>query len=79
MPLYEYHCAGCGTKFEILRPMSKADGPAACTACGSADSRRAISLFSALSKGSNGEHRAVAGTGGGCASCAGTHCATCNH
>jgi putative FmdB family regulatory protein len=79
MPIYEYQCADCQLTFEILRPISKANAPAACTRCGSADTSRAISLFSAISKGNNGESRAISGTGSGCASCAGTHCATCNH
>lgn len=79
MPIYEYKCADCETTFEKLRSMSKASAPAPCAHCGSSHTSRAISLFSAISKGSNGETRAVSGTGGGCASCAGTHCATCNH
>ena len=79
MPLYEYNCADCGIKFEKLRAMSKADAPVACSNCGSNATARAISLFSAISKGSNGGSRTVAGTGGGCGSCAGGHCGTCNH
>ncbi len=79
MPLYEYRCADCDTLFEKLRPMSKADAPVACAHCGSSNTRRAISLFSAISKGSNGETRAVRGTGGSCASCAATSCSTCSH
>jgi putative FmdB family regulatory protein len=79
MPLYEYHCADCGITFEKLRPMSKASAPVACSDCGSADTSRAISMFAAISKGSNGATRAVGGTSGGCASCVGTSCATCSH
>jgi hypothetical protein len=59
--------------------MSKADSPAVCARCGSTDTSKAISLFSAISKGGNGETRTVSGTGSGCASCAATSCATCNH
>ena len=33
MPLYEYYCADCQTKFETLRPMSKADEPIQCKQC----------------------------------------------
>lgn len=79
MPLYEYTCADCGLKFEKLRPMSKADAPANCAQCGSTHTSRAISLFSAISKGGNGGSRSVAGTGNGCGSCARTSCATCSH
>lgn len=79
MPIYEYRCAECQSTFEMLRPMSKADSSAACTHCGSKHTSRAISLFSAISRGGNGETRAVSGAGGGCGSCAGTHCATCSN
>jgi putative FmdB family regulatory protein len=79
MPLYEYDCGDCGTTFERLRPMSKSDAPANCAICSSANTTRAISLFSAISKSSNGGSHTVGGTGGGCARCGGTKCATCNH
>jgi putative FmdB family regulatory protein len=79
MPLYEYRCADCGTTFEKLRPMSQVDAPAHCLRCGSDDTSRAISLFSAISKGSDGASRGVSGTGHGCATCAATSCATCSH
>jgi putative FmdB family regulatory protein len=79
MPIYEYVCAGCHARFERLRTMSQANAPASCSQCGSSDTSRAISLFAAMSKGDNGAAHAIRGTGGGCASCAGTHCATCQH
>ena len=79
MPIYEYRCTECQATFEKLRPMSKADALASCTNCGSNHTTRAISLFSAISKGGNGESRAISGTGSGCGSCAATHCATCNN
>jgi putative FmdB family regulatory protein len=79
MPIYEYRCAECHTIFQKLRPMSKADAPVACAHCGSADTARAISLFAAISKGNNGETRAISGAGSGCASCGATSCATCSH
>ena len=43
------------------------------------DTARAISLFAAISKGNNGETRAISGTGSGCASCGASSCATCSH
>jgi len=79
MPLYEYRCAECHTTFEKLRPMSQADAPADCVACGSTATARAISRFFAFSKGGNGATRTVSGTCGGCASCGGGSCATCGH
>jgi putative FmdB family regulatory protein len=79
MPIYEYHCVDCETTFQKLVPMSKANAPAPCEHCGSNHTSRAISLFSAISKSSNGESHAVRGSGGGCGSCSSGHCASCNH
>ena len=79
MPIYEYVCANCSATFEKLRPMSQAQAPATCTHCGSTDTVRAISVFSAISKGNNGASRSVSGTGGGCATCGATSCSSCNH
>ncbi len=79
MPLYEYRCADCHTLFEKLRPMSQSDAPATCVHCGSTATSRAISVFAAISKGSDGASHAVSGTGGGCATCGGGSCATCGH
>lgn len=79
MPIYEYRCADCQTTFEKLRPMSQADAPVECVCCGSPHTSRAISLFAAVSKGSNGETHAVSGTGHSCASCSATSCTTCRH
>ena len=71
MPLYEYFCPSCETRFERLRPMT--DGrQAICPSCAT-ESPRVISLFAAFSKGPAGESMAVAG--GGCACAAGGTCA----
>lgn len=77
MPVYEYYCEDCRTKFDALRPMGKSDDPIQCKNCESVRTSRAISLFAAFSKGEGGTSKAVAGTGGGCASCAGGTCSTC--
>lgn len=34
MPLYEYKCPRCGTRFEILRGISSGNEPVACPKCG---------------------------------------------
>jgi putative FmdB family regulatory protein len=44
MPLYEYYCPSCRTKFERLRAMSFADDPVSCAA-GHAGARRLVSAF----------------------------------
>jgi len=79
MPLYEYRCLQCQALFEKLRPMSQAEAAATCSRCGSSETARAISLFAAISKSRSGESHAVSGTGKGCASCGGSHCATCGN
>ena len=74
MPLYEYRCSGCGSKFEKLMSMSAAsNGPMACPGCGS-DARRQLSVFAAFRKGEGGQTTSV---GGGCAGCASGSCASC--
>ncbi len=79
MPLYEYFCADCHTKTEALRPISKSDDPHQCRQCKSMHTSRAISVVAAVSRDRDGSSTSVAGTGGGCASCAGGNCTTCRH
>ncbi|NJK78845.1 MAG: hypothetical protein HC914_02610 [Chloroflexaceae bacterium] len=31
MPMYEYQCEQCNTRFELLRPLSQADADIACS------------------------------------------------
>jgi putative FmdB family regulatory protein len=68
MPLYEYYCAECRTKFEALRPMNKADAAIQCKSCESMRTSRVLSLFAAPNKADNTAQafsRNI-GTGGGC-------------
>lgn len=68
MPVYEYVCDKCETKFEALRPVSRMDEPAPCPK-GHGTSHRVMSRFSALTKDEYGEAEPV--SGGGCGGCAG--------
>jgi putative FmdB family regulatory protein len=77
MPLYEYYCDDCECRFEVLRSFSQADKPVACVECSGSHTRRAISLFCAVSKGGNGGETSRSLGGGGCSGCASTNCATC--
>ena len=70
MPLYEYACQDCSTKFEALRPMSQADAPIACKSCESMHTTRALSMFAAHVK-NGGTTTSVAGGGCGGGSCGG--------
>ncbi len=76
MPIYEYRCADCETKFEALRSMGQADDPIACPRCGGTNTSRTISLFAAVSKGKGGESRSLGGTSA-CATCTAATCASC--
>ncbi len=75
MPLYEYYCKTCQRKFELLRPMSRADEEAACPQ-GHGGAERALSLFASFSKGNGGSATALGGSGG-CAACSSASCAAC--
>jgi putative FmdB family regulatory protein len=77
MPMYEYRCTLCGTRFERLRPSTQRDVAPSCPDCGG-PSRRLLSVFAAFSTGAGGESRAIAGTGG-CTGCAGGACSACSH
>jgi putative FmdB family regulatory protein len=75
MPIYEYFCSSCHTKFDALRPMSQADTPIKCEHCESARTARVLSMFFATSNGQPIEGAGSA-SGGGCA--CGGHCG-CGH
>lgn len=73
MPVYEYYCRECGTKFEKLHRMSTKGETAACPS-GHAGAARTLSLFATFSRGEGGD---VQSFGGGCA-CGGA-CACGGH
>ncbi len=76
MPIYEYVCCGCGSKFELLRPFSQANEASSCLAClGRAE--RTISACASFSKSESGESVPLAGSGSACGSCSTTSCSTC--
>lgn len=51
MPLYEYRCPECGSRFEEIRSLRQADEEAECPACGSTAARRQLSSFATASPG----------------------------
>lgn len=76
MPVYEYFCRACHTKYDKLRPMADADAPIACPECGEQTSVRALSLFAAHTDSAHGpadhhaeshQHSGGCGCGGACA------------
>jgi putative FmdB family regulatory protein len=78
MPLYEYYCRPCASKYELLRPMGRSDEPATCPR-GHAGGTRTLSMFATVTKGGEGssEWAAPSAGGGGCA-CGGGACG-CGH
>ncbi|HEY82148.1 MAG TPA: zinc ribbon domain-containing protein [Dehalococcoidia bacterium] len=77
MPIYEYLCSDCNFKFELLRPLSKADEKAPCPRCHK-DAQRTVSACAAFSRGESGETTPLAGSGSSCTSCSATSCRTCS-
>ena len=51
MPLYDYDCAACGRRFEVIHGVH-ADPPASCPLCGSGPVKKAISAPTIHYKGS---------------------------
>jgi putative FmdB family regulatory protein len=74
MPIYEYFCPRCASKFELLRPMDKADQPATCEQ-GHKGGTRVLSVVAAVGRGDDGTVAMM--QGGGCA-CGGGGCG-CGH
>lgn len=77
MPIYEYGCKKCGHEFEEL---VFGDATPNCPECGSGDVQKMMSACCHC--GGEGDDYSAASapsTGGGCAGCAGGHCASCGH
>lgn len=51
MPVYDYDCAACGTRFEVIHGVH-ADSPAVCPVCGSGPVRKAVTAPAVHYKGS---------------------------
>ncbi len=69
MPIYEYHCLGCGEEFEKLVQGQTSRTATACPACASRDISRLLSRFGSKSGGTF-----TGSTGGGCACASGGGC-----
>lgn len=49
MPVYEYRCEQCGTRFEQFVHLSTDSSPKRCPRCGAAQTRKQFSIFSTAS------------------------------
>ena len=65
MPMYEYRCPDCDSRFEKLRRMSEAEQPAECPKCQSKSAARQLSGFAAVGAGGGSGEMQMGG--GGCA------------
>ena len=66
MPLYDYQCAACGHRFEVIYGVY-ADGPTTCPSCGSGPLKKGFNAPAVHFKGSGWakkERRATASAGG---------------
>ena len=67
MPIYEYTCRKCETKFDkLIRTMNR-DDKVPCPECGSTSTARALSVFAVGGEGG----RAQAAPAPGCGRCGG--------
>jgi putative FmdB family regulatory protein len=65
MPVYEYLCRTCDTRFEARRPMREASTPIDCPD-GHQDTTRLLSIFASVSHGAAAPAPPAAGGGAGC-------------
>lgn len=76
MPIYEYICQDCDTRFEKLVSLSRANEQPPCPGCTGGHTHKLLSTFAAVRGAS--DNGAAATSGGGCAGCSGGSCATCH-
>jgi putative FmdB family regulatory protein len=74
MPIYEYVCKECGTRFEQIRSFKDADEVIPCKSCHSDQTQRALSVFFAQS----GSKIVAGNSNSGCAGCSSGSCSSCN-
>jgi len=75
MPIYEYVCADCDTKFEKIRPVSCATEPSPCPIC-TKDADRVLSRFACFTTDETGMSAPVGGSS--CSGCTASTCTSCN-
>ncbi|MBP7146706.1 MAG: zinc ribbon domain-containing protein [Acidobacteria bacterium] len=73
MPIYEYRCRACGTRFEKIVLSSSVK--ISCPDCGGRKVEQQVSAF-----GIGGTGKAASSSSGssGCSGCSGRSCATCH-
>jgi len=74
MPIYEYICNECLLKFELRRPIGKADIEIICKKCESHNVRRLLSICN-----SPNHQKKSQSSNSGCGSCNGGSCNGCHY
>jgi len=67
MPIFEYHCLDCHAQFDRLCSADQRDASGPCPQCGSARTKRALSVFAVARSGAGREEAPAPASGGGCA------------
>jgi putative FmdB family regulatory protein len=75
MPIYEYHCNGCGHDFEYL--VLGGSEPNQCPACKADTVCRLMSTCGFVSKGQGGETVGKSAGASSCTGCSANSCAGC--
>ena len=63
MPLYEYQCAGCDNRFEVLQRVGQGSEGLECPDCGEAEVEKEYSTFAGCVAGSSSPGGACASSG----------------
>jgi putative FmdB family regulatory protein len=64
VPLYEYRCAGCGERFEVLQRLGEGAAGLRCPRCGAEGPTRQLSTFAAGAASSTASSSGAACGGG---------------
>ncbi|MGC8972273.1 MAG: FmdB family zinc ribbon protein [bacterium] len=72
MPLYEYRCLDCNSRFEVLSKELLEE--VVCEKCGSKNTKRLISAFSFATTGDNGIKMSSSSS---CSTCSSKSCSSC--
>ena len=65
MPLYEFYCADCRSKFEVLTSYEASKGEMICASCHSKNTRKLLSLVAKRSHGGDSDDFGDFGDAGG--------------
>ncbi len=71
MPVYEFRCRSCNTRFEKICRLGEKNEGISCPKCGASSPVRVMSSFNAA--GTEG------GKGSSCSTCSARNCSSCGH